>query len=116
MLSEPNYNTTNFFTKYLLAIEMKKIQIITNKPVYLGLSILDLIKTAMHECWCDYIKPKYGKNAKLCYIDRQLDSFITHIKTDDIWKNIAGDVKTKFDTSNDETDRPLRKEKNKKSG
>ena len=116
MLSEPNYNTTKFFTKYLLAIEMKKIQIITNKPVHLGLSILDLIKTVMHECWCDYIKPKYGENAKLCYIDRQPDSFITHIKTDDIWKNIAGDVKTKFDTSNDETDRPLRKEKNKKSG
>ena len=93
---------------------MKKTQIITNKPVYLVLSILDLIKTVMHECWRDYIKPKYGENAKLFYTDRQPDSFLIHIKTDDIWKDVAGDVETRFHASNNETDRPLRKEKKKK--
>ena len=50
--------------------------------VYLGLSILDLSKTAMHEFWCDYIKPKYGKNVKLCYMDT--DSFIAYVKREDI--------------------------------
>ena len=41
LVSEPNYHTTKFFTKKLLAIEMKKTQILMNKPVYLGLSILE---------------------------------------------------------------------------
>ena len=45
LVSEPNYHTTMFFTKNLLAIEMRKTQILINKLVYLGLSILVLSKT-----------------------------------------------------------------------
>ena len=41
LVLEPNYHTTKFFTENLLAIEMKKTQILMNKPVYLGLLILD---------------------------------------------------------------------------
>ena len=52
---------------------MKKTQILMNKLVNLGLSILDLSKTVMHEFLYNYAKPKYGENAKLCYIDT--DSF-----------------------------------------
>ena len=55
-----------------------------NKPVDLGLSILHLSKTAMYEFWYDYIKPKYGEKAKLCYMGT--DSFIIHVKTDDIYR------------------------------
>ena len=84
-----------------------------NKPVYLGLPILDLSKTVMYEFWYDYLKRKYGDNAKLCYMDT--DSFIVHVKTDDIYKDIAEDVEKRFDTSNFEIDRPLPKGKNKKS-
>ena len=89
LVSEPNYHTTKFFTENLLAIEMIITQILMNKPVYLGLSILDLSKTVMYEFWYDYVKPKYGVNAKLCYMDN--DSFTVHVKTD-IFKDIAGDV------------------------
>ena len=49
-----------------------------NKPIYLGLSILEIGKTLMYEFWYDYMKPKYGDHVKLCYMDT--DSFITHIK------------------------------------
>ena len=77
LVSEPNYHTTKFFTENLSAIEMKKTQITMNKPVYLGLSILDLSKTVMYEFRYDYVKPNYGENAKFCYMDR--DSFIVHI-------------------------------------
>ena len=49
LVSEPNFHTTKFFTENLLAIEMRKTQIILNKPVYLGLSILDLSKYVMYE-------------------------------------------------------------------
>ena len=81
---EPNYHTTKWFSEDLSAIEMKKIKVKTNKPVYLGLSVLEISKTFMYEFWYDYIKPKYQNNAKLCYMDT--DSFIIHIKTEDFLK------------------------------
>ena len=65
LVSEPNYCTAKFLTENLLAIEIKKIQITVNKPVYLGLSILDLSKTVMSEFWYGYIKPIYDQNATL---------------------------------------------------
>ena len=68
----------------------------------------------MYEFWYDYVKPKYGENAKLCYMDT--DSFIVHVKTDDTYKDIAEDVEKRFDTSNFEIDRPLPKEKKKVIG
>ena len=49
LVSEPNYFTTKFFSEHLLAIEMKKIQILMNKPVHLDLSILESNKIVMHE-------------------------------------------------------------------
>ena len=68
----------------------------------------------MYEFWYDYVKPKYGENAKLCYMDT--DSFTVHVKTDDTYKDIAEDVEKRFDTSNFEIDRPLPKEKKKVIG
>ena len=76
-----------------------------NKPVCLGFSILYLSEILMFEFWYDYVKPKYGKKTKLCYMDT--DSFIVYIKRDDIYKDIEEDVETKFDTSDYELDRPL---------
>ena len=64
-------------------------------PVHLGLSILELSKMLMYEFWYDYVKPKYGEKAKSCFMDT--DSFIVYIKTNDIYNDIAEDVKTKFD-------------------
>ena len=58
------------------------------------------------------MEPKYGEKEKLCYMDG--DSFIVYIKNDDIYKDIAKDVETRFDTSNYELDRLLPKAKNKK--
>ena len=84
-----------------------------NKPVYLRLSILELIKIFMYEFWYDYAKAECGGKAKLCYIDTHI--FTVCIKTDDIYKDIAEDVETRFDASNDELDKPLLKDKIKKS-
>ena len=91
---------------------MKQTQILMNKRVYLGLSILNSSKTAIYEFWYDYIKPKYGEKVKLCYVDT--GCFIVHVKTEDIYKDIAEDVETRFDTSNVEIDRPLPMGKNEK--
>ena len=62
-----------------MAIEMKKTRVKMNKPLYLGMSILDISKMLMYKFWYDYCKPKYGDRAKLCYTDT--DSFIIYIKT-----------------------------------
>ena len=69
LVSEPNYHTAKWFSEDLLATEMKKIELKMDKPVYLGLSILEISKTLMYEFWYDYIKPKYQQNSKLCYTD-----------------------------------------------
>ena len=66
----------------------------------------------MYEFWYDYMKPKYGNNIKLCYMDT--DSFIMSIITEDFYKDIANDVEKRFDTSNYEVNRPLATGKNKK--
>ena len=62
-----------------------------NKPIYLGLSILEISKILMSEFWYDYMKPRYDNNVKLCYMDT--NSFIMDIKTNDFYKDIANDVK-----------------------
>ena len=69
---------------------MKNTKIKMNKPVYLGMSILEISKTLLYEFWYDYIKWQYQNNAKLCYMDT--DSFIIQIKTEHFNKDIADDV------------------------
>ena len=112
LVSERNYHTIKWFSENLLVTEMKKTKVKMNKPVYLGLSILEISKTLMYEFWYDYMKPTYGDKVKLCYMDT--DSVIMHIKTEDIYKDIANDVEKRFDTSNYEANRPSPTGKNKK--
>ena len=68
---------------------MKKTRVTMNKPLYLGMSILDISKTPMYNFWYDYFKLKYGDRAKLCYTDT--DSFIIYIKTEDFFQDISND-------------------------
>ena len=113
LVSEPNYHTINLISEDLSIIEMKKTKVKMNKPIYLGLSILEISKTLMYKFWYDYMKPKYNDNVKLCYMDT--DSFIMNIKTNDFYKDISNDVENRFDTSNYEVNRPLPTGKNKKN-
>ena len=98
MVSEPNHHTINLISEDLSIIEMKKTKVKMNKPIYLGLSILEVSKILMYEFWYDYMKPKYDNNVKLCYMDT--DSFIMNMKTKDFYEDIANDVENRFDTSN----------------
>ena len=67
LVSEPNYHTTKRFSENLLAIEMKNTKVKMNKPVYLGMPILDISKKIMYKFWYDYIKPKYEDRATTLY-------------------------------------------------
>ena len=93
---------------------MKKTRVKMNKPLYLGMSILDISKTLMYKFWYDYFKPKYGDRAKISYADT--DSFVINIVTEDLFQDISNDVEKWFDTSNyNKNDkRPLPIGKNKK--
>ena len=112
LVSEPNYHTINYISEDLSIIEMNKTKLKMNKPIYLRLSILEISKLLMYEFWYDYMKPKYGNNVKLCYMDT--DSFIMNIKTEDFYKDVANDVEKRFDTSNYQVNRSLPTGKNKK--
>ena len=94
LVSEPNYHTINLISEDLSITEMKKSKVKMNKPIYIGLSILEISKILMYEFWYDYMKSKYGNKVKLCYMDT--DSFIMNIKTNDFYKDIANDVENRF--------------------
>ena len=87
LVSEPNYHTINLISENLSITEMKKTKVKMNKLIYLGLSILEISKTLLH----DYMKPKYANNVKLCYTDT--DSFIINIKTNDFYEDILVTLK-----------------------
>ena len=97
LVAKPNFNHLNIFCEELIAIHMKKTGLTMNKPVYVGMCILDLSKTIMYEFHYNYIKPKYGDKARLLFTDT--DSLMYEIQTKDFYKDISGDVKDRFDTS-----------------
>ena len=86
---------------------MKNIKVKINKPVYPGLSILKINKTVLYEFQYDYIKPKYRHSAKLCCMDT--DIFTIHIRTEDVYEDIANEVEKIFVISNYAVERPLLK-------
>ena len=108
LVSEPNYSSCKQFSENLMAIEMRKTEVLMDKPIAVGQAILDISKTLMHEFWYDYLKPMYQDNVKLCYMDTA--SFILQVQTESFYKDIGYDVDEWFDTSNyDKNDnRPLK--------
>ena len=84
LVSEPNYHAMKCFSENLAGIEMRKAKIKMNKPIYVGMAILDISKTLMYEFWYGYLKPKYGNRIKLCYMDTE--SLVPFIKTETFMK------------------------------
>ena len=109
---KPNFKSGTLFGTNLMGCEMGKIKVVMNKPVYLGQAILDLSKIVIYEFHYDYMKPKYPDGLTLCYMDT--DSLIYSIETDDFYKDIANDVKNRFNTSGYNPNRPLPMGLNKK--
>ena len=101
----PNFKSGVLFCENLMGCEMAKIKVVMNKPVYLGQSILDLSKIVMYEFHYDYMIPKYGDRLKLCYMD--VDSLVYHIRTENVYTDMADDIPARFDTSGYCLNRPL---------
>ena len=75
---------------------MKKTKVKFNKPIYVGMTIIDKSKELMYKPYYNYLKPKYSGKVKLLYMDT--DSFILRIHTKDFYKDISIDVNEWFDT------------------
>ena len=101
---KPNFKSGVLFGENLMGCKMGKIKVVMNKPVYLGQAILDLSKIVMYEFHYNYMKPKYGENLNLCFMDYSL---IYQIKTEDFYTDIVDDVPKRFDMSGYNPDHPL---------
>ena len=102
--AKPNFNHCNIFSENLVAIHTKKTELKFDKPVYLGMSILDISKTLMYNFHYNYIKRKYGGKAMLLFTVS--DSLMYEIERKDFYKDISADVKDRFDTSDYPPDHP----------
>ena len=104
LAAKPNYDRCTIFDENLIAVHMKKTKPYFNKPVYLGMSILDLSKSLMFVFHYNYIKTKYGDQANLPFTDT--DSLAYEINTKDVYQDINPDIEKRFDTSDYQTDHP----------
>jgi hypothetical protein len=102
--AQPNYHSCTIFDENLVAVHMRKTKLKYDKPIYLGMSILDLSKTLMYDFHYNYVKKKYGDRAKLLFTDT--DSLAYEIKTEDFYADISNDVEQLFDTSEYSKDHP----------
>ena len=104
-ISKPNYGSSFIFeNSQLVSVRMRPSSVSLNKPIQHGVSVLDRAKVPMYSWHYEYMKPKYGDNAKVGYTDT--DSFIYEIHTEDFFGDIREDVSTMFDTSSYPEDHP----------
>ena len=108
LVAKPNFASFKIFSESFAAISMKKTKVMLNKPIYVGMTILELSKLRMYEWYYDYFRPRYP-GCKVLYTDT--DSLIIDIPTEDIYKELNP---ADFDTSNYPRDHPLFSDQNKK--
>ena len=96
MCKNPSFKHSHIISDNLVGVEKQKAQLKLDKPIFIGMSILDLSKQHMYKFYYDVMKPKYGDNIRMVYTDT--DSFVFHTKTDDIYKDLH-DIKDEMDFS-----------------
>ncbi|XP_066582581.1 uncharacterized protein [Prorops nasuta] len=96
-ISKPNFHSRVIFNENLMAIKMNKLCVTINKPIYVGMSILDISKICLYDFHYNYMKTSFNDCAKILYMDT--DSLIYEIKHFDIYETIKIDCRTMLDTS-----------------
>ena len=96
LIAKPSFNAFKMFNENLVAVHMYKDTLKLNRPIYVGMSILDLSKHLMYDFYYNQLKQQYSC-CNLLYTDT--DSFILHVETDDVYKDIK-DNQSQYDTSN----------------
>ena len=111
LTSKPTLKTITRFSDNLIACHMKRVRLKFDKPIYIGMAVLDISKTLMYDFHYNTIKHKYQDKAQLLFTDT--DSLCYHIKTDDLNSDRREDLE-KYDTSNYPKDHSLYSSKFKK--
>ena len=94
--NNPSFKHSHIINEKLVGVEKQKAKLKFDKPIFIGMSILDLSKQHMYKFYYDVMKPKYGENIRMVYTDT--DSSVFHTKTDDIYKDL-NDIKDEMDLS-----------------
>ena len=104
LTARPSFDSFRIFSEDLAAVNLKKTKLYLNRPIYVGFTILDLSKVLMYQFHYEYMKQKYGDNAKLLFTNT--DSLCYEVKTRDIYQDMFEDTEL-FDTSEYIQDHPL---------
>lgn len=96
LIARPNFKQCKIFDEEFVAIELSQTCITMNKPIVIGMSILDVSKLTMYKFMYDFLKPKYGEKCALAYTDT--DSFILHLQKTNFYNEIK-ENSAMFDTS-----------------
>ena len=111
LVSDPSYDSFTLFSNDMAGIHMRKRQLVLNKLVYTGMTILENSKILIYDFYYNYLKARYGQRCDLIYTDT--DSLLLHIQTDDVYKDMK-EHSWLYDTSNYHKDHPLYDARNKK--
>ncbi|XP_055306779.1 uncharacterized protein LOC129571042 [Sitodiplosis mosellana] len=103
LIAKPNFKRRTIFDEDLVAIELKKTSLLMNKPIVVGLAILDISKVVMYDFHYNFMKSKYGDKVQLAYTDT--DSFIYKISCENFYDDMKQHLE-KFDTSDYKEDNP----------
>ena len=110
-VAKPTFARQEIFNEHLVGIQNHKEKVLLNKPIYVGMAILDISKHLMYDFYYNTLKARYGENVRLLYTDT--DSLIVKVDTEDVY----GDMKKNlddYDTSNYSPGHPLYSDQNKK--
>ena len=111
LVSDPAYNRFTVFSNDMAGIHMHKRRLVLNKPVYMGMTILENSKILMYDFHYNHLKARYGPRCELVYTDT--DSLLLDIQTEDVYQDMK-DHLWLYDTSNYSKDHPLYDARNKK--
>lgn len=100
----PNFKRWTAFNENFVAVHMNQTNILMNKPITVGMAVLDISKELMYDFFYNFLKPKYGENVELMYTDT--DSFILNVQTDCFYTDMKADIDTQYDTSDYAEDNP----------
>ncbi|XP_031359203.1 uncharacterized protein LOC116182803 [Photinus pyralis] len=103
-IAKPEFKSCAIFNENLVAVELNKLEIYLNKPIYVGQAILDLAKTTIYSFHYDYMMDRFGDNCTVLYTDT--DSLIYEIREQDPYMAIKSDCFKYYDTSDYDPNNP----------
>ena len=90
MIAKPNFHSRSIFSENLIAVELRKLEVKLNKPIYVGMCILEISKLRLYEFHYEYIIPLYRDKCKIMYTDT--DSLIYLLECANVYEDIKRDI------------------------